>query len=334
MSRSDPFIIAVPSKGRLEEKTADIFTAAGLPLKRAGARGYSGTLESIENVEIAYLSASEIASRLRDGAVHFGITGEDLLREEVPDLDSCLQLVTPLGFGKADVVVAIPDAWIDVTTMADLAEVAADFRIQNGRLMRVATKYVHLTNDYFAANGVQDFQTVNSFGATEGAPASGAAELIVDITSTGATLSANDLRVLDDGVILKSQANLTASLTAKWDDSHRQSAKQILARLAAWQKAQATCLVDFAYGATAPSARLDAADLAQLAQQYEAQEIGHYAGTPNHSAGGYRFQVPQDNMAAFCTDMTARGFAHASVTRPDYVFENANRLYERLAGAL
>ena len=160
--------IAVPSKGRLEEKSAEMFKQAGMTLKRADARGYTGTLVGFEGVEIAYLSAAEIAARLRDGSVHLGITGEDLLREEVSDLEGIIQLVMPLGFGHADVVVAIPNSWVDVATMADLAEVASDFRLHKGQLMRVATKYIHLATDYFAANDVQDIQIVSSFGATEG----------------------------------------------------------------------------------------------------------------------------------------------------------------------
>ena len=166
---------------------------------------------------------------LREGSIHFGITGEDLLREEIPDLDSAVQLVQPLGFGHADVVVALPDGWVDVTCMADLAEVAGAFRAEHNKRLRVATKYTHLTAEFFARHGVVDYVLVQSFGATEGAPASGAAEAIVDITSTGATLAANNLRVPEDGVILKSQANLAAALKADWSPEARSAAKQILA---------------------------------------------------------------------------------------------------------
>lgn len=238
-------ILAVPSKGRLEEDTATLFKAAGMKLKRAGARGYTGKLAGIENVEVAYLSASEIATRLRDGTVHFGITGEDLLREEVVDLESRIQLVSKLGFGAADVVVAIPDGWIDVSNMEDLAEVAGEFRARHGYLMRVATKYVNLAREFFARNGLNDYQIVKSFGATEGAPASGAAEIIVDITSTGATLTANQLRIPEDGVILQSEANLAASLTADWSSEARQAAKQILALLNATRTARNMLEVSF-----------------------------------------------------------------------------------------
>jgi len=138
------------------------------------------------------------------------------VREHVAEVDALLALLTPLGFGHANVVVAAPQAWIDVRTMADLEDVAAHFRAKRGERMRVATKYVNLTRRFFAAHGVADYRIVESLGATEGAPAAGAAELIVDITTTGATLAANALKMLDDGVILRSQANLVASLSAPW----------------------------------------------------------------------------------------------------------------------
>lgn len=323
-------IIAVPSKGRLEEKAAELFAAADMKLNRAGARGYTGTLDGINNVEIAYLSAREIATRLRAGAVHFGITGEDLLREEVPDLQSSIQLVTPLGFGHADVVVAIPHGWVDVTTMADLAEVAADFRATNGKSMRVATKYTHLTTDYFVAKGVQDIQIVNSFGATEGAPASGAAELIVDITSTGATLTANDLRVLEDGVILKSQANLAASLTADWSDEARQAAKQILARLGAYQEAQKLRLV-FLRTKSAISRQSNMPDIiAETKEKFGAE----FASYTNSDVDLPNIYVPRENVYAFTDYVHNKGFDSIAVTKPDFIFAKTNPLYERLAGAL
>ncbi|MGC6471453.1 MAG: ATP phosphoribosyltransferase [Parvibaculales bacterium] len=329
-------IIAVPSKGRLEEKSAEIFEQAGMKPRRAGARGYTGKLAGFDSVEISYLSAGEIAARLRDGSVHFGITGEDLLREEVPDLESSIQLVTPLGFGHADVVVAVPNGWVDVATMADLAEVASDFRAQNGRLMRVATKYIHLTTDYFAAHNVQDIQIVSSFGATEGAPASGAAELIVDITSTGATLAANDLRVPDDGVILKSQANLAASLTADWSPEARQAAKRILARLDAYQTAGKIKQVTFFSTGAGVSARrrIKLGERENIARRYDAKPISHSTQS-NIEAASDTFLVPEKDLQEFVDEWMEVGeYTQAIVTTPDFYFEKRNEMFEKLAGAL
>jgi ATP phosphoribosyltransferase len=234
-----PFVVAVPSKGRLQENAEAFFTRAGLSLaKPRGARDYRGTIGGLDNVEIAYLSASEIASQLARGTVHLGVTGEDLVRESIVDADKRVLIIDSLGFGGANVVVAVPQAWIDVRTMADLDDVTTGFRAQHNRRMRVATKYINLTRTFFASHGVVDYRIVESAGATEGAPAVGTAEMIVDITTTGATLAANGLKVLDDGVILRSQANLVASRDAEWSNEARETARVILDHIAARARKQ------------------------------------------------------------------------------------------------
>jgi len=215
---SSSFIIAVPSKGRLKEQAAELFERAGLGLRARGhERGYRGRLEGIDDVEVEYTSASEIVHQLKVGRVHLGITGEDLVREMLADVDAKVEFLKPLGFGQADVVVAVPDCWLDVSRMADLEDVAAQFSRAHGRRLRVATKYLNLTRRFFAANGVAGYRIVESAGATEATPASGTAELIVDITSTGTTLKANHLKILEDGVILQSQAHLLAARGGSWD---------------------------------------------------------------------------------------------------------------------
>ena len=211
--------LAVPSKGRLMEQTTEKFERAGLRLRKIGhARGYRGEIEGWPDVDIAFISPSEIAGALKTGSVHLGVTGEDLIREGMSDSATRVQLLAPLSFGFADVVVAVPACWIDVTTVRDLEAIAMPFRRAHGRWPRVATKYVNMTRRFFAAKGFGDYRIVESHGATEGAPAAGTAELIVDITTTGETLRANGLRILDDGVILKSQANLIASNAADWPE--------------------------------------------------------------------------------------------------------------------
>src|ERR1700761_7810221 len=238
---SDRLILAVPSKGRLQEQAAEYFADAGLAMRKAaGARGYRATLDGMPEIDVMMLSASEIAAALQSGDVHLGVTGEDLVREEAPGQDSKIALVKKLGFGFADVVVAVPEAWIDVTTMADLDDVCAAFYQRHRRRLRIATKYVNLTRAFFAKAGIADYRIVESAGATEGAPGAGAAEAIVDITTTGATLAANDLKIVEDGVILKSQSHLAASLSAKWPAACASAAKLLLARLAARERAKSS----------------------------------------------------------------------------------------------
>jgi ATP phosphoribosyltransferase len=203
-------LIAVPSKGRMKDDTLAAFAKVGLEvLPPKDARSYRASVKGRKDIEIAMLSASEIARELVAGSIDFGVTGEDLVNESTGDWQASMEIVARLGFGKADVVVAVPDHWYDVETMADLDDVAAHFRHRHGRRLRIATKYWRLTQSFFTRqHGIQAYQIVESLGATEGAPAAGLADLIVDITSTGSTLTANNLKIMSDGVILKSQACL------------------------------------------------------------------------------------------------------------------------------
>jgi ATP phosphoribosyltransferase len=210
-------ILALPSKGRLMDQCNAALTEAGLSVARSGpARGYKGEIDGFPGVEVNFVSSAEIAQFLKSGAAHLGITGEDLIRETMADADERVRFLKPLGFGHADVVVAVPACWLDVRRMSDLEQMSAVFRRVHGRRVRVATKYMNLTRRFFAQMGVTGYRIVESLSATEGTPAAGLAELIVDITTTGATLRANGLKVLDDGIILKSQANLIASRAAAW----------------------------------------------------------------------------------------------------------------------
>lgn len=213
----EQLVLAVPSKGRLEEETRRVFDECRLPIARpGGARSYVGSIKNQPQVSVRFFPAGEIARELMMGAIDLGVTGSDLIHEAAENGDQQVVFVKPLDFGQADVVVAVPDAWIDVVDMGDLADVASDFRNRHGRWLRIATKYVHLTRKFFAAHGIAEYRIVESSGATEAAPASGAADLIVDITSSGETLAANALRILDDGLVMKSEANLIVSKAADW----------------------------------------------------------------------------------------------------------------------
>ncbi len=226
------FSLAIPSKGRLKEQSIEMFAQAGFTLELPGdARSYQGVLKGVpgidEGIDVAFLSATEIARELVNGNLHAGITGEDLAREITADAESSLDFAVRLGFGKADVVIAVPKAWADVDTMADLDDVAAEFRSRHGRRLRIATKYWQLTQHFFAGHGIAVYRIVESLGATEAAPSAGQADVIVDITSTGSTLKANQLKILSDGVILKSEANLIVSRTTGFSDQAQEISRQL-----------------------------------------------------------------------------------------------------------
>lgn len=226
--------LAIPSKGRLKEQSLEVLAKAGLAVTLPeDDRKYRARIDGLDNVEVAFLSASEIAGEIGQGSVDLGITGEDLLRENLAEWEARAEIVARLGFGHADVVVAVPDIWLDVDTMADLDDVAADFRQRHGRRLRIATKYWRLTQQFFSLkHGIQVYRIVESLGATEGAPAAGLADVIVDITTTGSTLRANHLKVLGDGVILKSQACLVASRKQR-DTADEAQMRDIAAKMSA-----------------------------------------------------------------------------------------------------
>ena len=322
---TQPFVIAVPAKGRLQENAQAFFAEAGLDLlKPRGAREYRGSIADLANIEVAYLSAAEIVELLGQGTVHVGVTGEDLIREHLGDADRQVIFLDQLDFGHANVVVAVPQAWIDVHAMADLDDVATAFRLKHERKMRVATKYVNLTRQFFSAHGIIDYRIVESAGATEGAPAAGTAELIVDITSSGATLAANGLRVIDDGVILRSQANLVASRHARWGAAEREMASRVLDRIAAQKSASTFREV------RTRCAQLDSAVLAEAKRLFG---VNAPFGGPT-SSGMLTLHCPPKHVASLARLLREAGAENVSVTRLDYVFSRANPLYARLAEAL
>jgi ATP phosphoribosyltransferase len=267
-------------------------------------------MSGFKDIDVMLLSASEIAAALLSGDVHLGITGEDLMREVAPEMERRIALIHPLGFGFADVVVAVPQAWIDVSTMADLDDVCAAFAHKHRRRLRIATKYVHLTRAFFAHMGISDYRIVESAGATEGAPTAGTAEAIVDITTTGATLAANGLKTLEDGTILESQAQLAAGLAADWDADAHATARALLARLGARERAKASHV---------------------LRARPVSDEALAAAGVSVLSRG-------EGEMSLLCPRarlMQALAvLGPATVHDADYVFDDSNPLYAKLAASL
>ncbi len=224
--------IGVPSKGRLMQDCFDWFGARGVAMRRSGAdREYSGVIEGIEGVVPVLLSAGEIPRELAAGRIHLGVTGSDLVCEELgTDAAEVVELAR-LGFGHADLIIAVPAVWIDVETVDDLDAAAAAFRAAHGHRLRIATKYHRLVRDFLQGQGVADYQLVDSQGATEGTVKNGTAEAIADITSSGETLRANHLRILSDGLIHSSEAVLWASRVAEWSEADRWAFDALAERL-------------------------------------------------------------------------------------------------------
>jgi ATP phosphoribosyltransferase len=315
---SETLIIAIPSKGRLKEQAEAWLADCGFRLEiDGGARGYSASLKGLPGAEVRLLSASDIATALDTGEIHLGVTGEDVIRERGGGVEARVMLLRALGFGRADLVVAAPQSWIDVETMSDVAEVAHLYLARTGQRLRVATKYGVQTRAFFAKLGIADYRIVDSAGATEGAPAAGAAELIVDITTTGATLAANNLKIVSDGVILKSEAQLAASLSANWSAGAFAAARRLLRVVEGRGRAKGLSSIRWPAEFDGPAGRATR----HLLQQ----------GATRRSDG---LLAPADAMFDVMEVLADAGVGPLSVDRPDYVFEATSPVIEALAERL
>ncbi|MGE5565721.1 MAG: ATP phosphoribosyltransferase [Parcubacteria group bacterium] len=296
--------LAIPSKGRLKSQVEDWLTDCGAPVVfQGGSRGYSARVRGFPTIDLRLLSAGEIANALISGDIHIGVTGEDLLREATLNLEESVQLLAPLGFGRADLVVAVPESWVDVTSMSDLAAVAAVFRSEKGRRLRVATKYQNLAHDHFVRFGVFDHRIVESLSATEGAPAAGLAEVVVDITSSGQTLADNRLKIVEP-VIFRSQAHLAASVKASWDEDTLATVRQLLRVVEA--RARAKGLVSLIWPAEQDSA----------AQQ--PTEVFVERGAARRANG---LLANERDTFAIAQALADAGVGPVTAATPDYVFE-------------
>ncbi|MDG0990572.1 MAG: ATP phosphoribosyltransferase [Yoonia sp.] len=220
--------LGVPSKGRLMEKTFSWFVDRGVSLRKSGSdREYAGAVDGIDGVELVLLSAGEIPRELAAGHIHLGVTGSDLIREKLAAWETRVHAMAPMGFGGADLIIAVPQGWVDVDTLDDLDAAAAAFRKTHGFRLRIATKYHRQVREFLRDNGVADYQLIDSQGATEGTVKNETAEAIADITSTGETLRANGLKILDDGLIHASEATLFRGRRDGWTDAQRVTLKEL-----------------------------------------------------------------------------------------------------------
>ena len=319
--------LAIPSKGRLQEQVEFLFRRCrhgGEEVRRS--RISCGDLRTCR-----YRCDAVVSVRDRRRASGWRCAFWDHWRGSDPGsgagYKNRVTLLKPLGFGFANVVVAVPQAWIDVSTMADLDDVCAAFAQRHGKRLRVATKYTQLTRSFFAEHGILDYRIVESAGATEGAPAAGAAEAIVDITTTGATLAANGLKIISDGMISESQAQLAASIGADWDETSRAAAHALLARLAARDKARSSFVLRVRLEARADAlvtAMMRAAAVTVLAKPSAADVVGEFS-----------LLCARSRLSAAVDALRAAGFdAAVTAQEVDYVFDQQDPLTSALNAAL
>ena len=314
--------LALPSKGRLLDDTLKYFSEAGLTIRKTGnARAYAASASGIDGIEIAFLQAGEIPGVLGSGAVHLGVTGEDLIREKLPEGPDRTALVRALGYGRADLVVAVPQSWVDVETLSDLDDAAAAFRARHGFPMRVATKYLNLTRRHFREQGLANYRLVPSDGATEGAPSAGAAEIVVDITSSGETLSANHLKIIGGDPILRSEAQLRASIAAPWPDETLATLRTLIERIEAREAAKGRVILRCSMpGATraALALALDAVDASLIALEGGAATVG----------------APKEQAYAAATILRGFGAPRVDSVSPDMLYGAGADAVDRVRAAL
>jgi ATP phosphoribosyltransferase len=263
-SSTQRLVLALPSKGRLQEQSLNFLNGCGFDVRRIGnGREYVSSLVGVDDVGVIYLRPEEIPNRVEQGDAHAGITGLDLYREYGEGAPASSVLLPKLGFGGARLVVAIPQSWVDVSTVGDLDEAAMLFHQRHGRSLRVATKFSRLTRAFFSEHGIVEYSLVGSSGATEGAPAAGVADFVVDLTSTGTTLAENHLKEISGGTVLDTQACLIASCRgALWSARALNALEHLVEQIESRMRATGRLILRFSIPAEAASVKK------QLSEKY------------------------------------------------------------------
>lgn len=326
-------VVALPSKGRLQEQCVDFLRGCGFDVRRVGnGREYVSRLVGLDDVEIIYLRPEEIPSRVEQGDAHAGITGEDLYREYGEGPPASMLLMPKLGFGGARLVVAVPQSWVDVSTISDLDEAAMLFHQRHGRSLRVASKFSRLTRAFFADNGIVEYSLVESAGATEGAPASGVADFVVDLTSTGTTLAENHLKEIGGGTVLQTEACLIASQRrALWSERAAAALEHLVEQIEARMRATSQLVLRFSFPAKGESKIKQ-----RLGEKYGCV-LSSWNETADAADGGRCFVVaycPRAQLYGVVQFLKSSGAAGIIVDRGEFIFEGPSPAFGKFKQAL
>jgi ATP phosphoribosyltransferase len=319
-------VLAVPSKGRLQEQCVGFLSGCGFDVRRVGnGREYVSSLVGLNDVGIIYFRPEEIPERVERGDAHAGITGEDLYREYGEGEPSSVLLMPKLGFGGARLVVAVPQSWVDVSTISDLDEAAMLFHQRHGRSLRAATKFSRLTRAFFSESGIVEYSLVGSSGATEGAPAAGVADFVVDLASTGTTLAENHLKEIAGGTVLQTEACLIASLRAElWGQRAMDALEHLVEQIEARIRATSLLLLRF----TLPS-KSAAREKQQLVEKYGC--LPSLWSDSAETADARTFVVaycPRAKLYAVVKFLKAAGATEIIVDRGEFIFAGSSPAFE------
>ena len=200
----DTLHLVLPSDGELYQSTLDFLKDCGLGIRRPSARRYTAYVPALPGIDVLFQRTADITRKVEEGSAEVGITGLDRLLEYRSDEEAVVPIIEDLGYGRCEFVLAVPDAWLDVTSVDDLADLALEFH-EKGAQLRIASKYPRLLRQYLFDRGINYFTVVAASGALEAAPTAGYADVIADITATGTTLRENRLKTLEGGTVLSSQ---------------------------------------------------------------------------------------------------------------------------------
>ncbi len=327
---NDPLRLAIPSDGEMYESTLAFLRECGLAVDRTNSRRYTGSLHSLKSVMVLFQRAADITAKVEDGSADVGIVGLDRFSESHVDDGPGFVICDDLGYSQCELVAAVPEAWVDVSDMADVADLAAEFREQ-GRNLRVATKYPRLTQRFFFGHGINFFAVVPSSGTLEAAPTMGFADLIVDISATGTTLRENKLKVLADGTVLRSQACLIGNrATLKQSPAKQELTRRLLERMEAYREARRFFRItanvrgpsaDHVARAVLQHQELSGLQGPTVSQVYTPEGDGWYAVT---------VVVPQDRLQDALDYLREIGGVGVTVLQTRYVYHGASPLFQRL----
>jgi ATP phosphoribosyltransferase len=330
MSTSDgKLIIALPSKGRLQEQSFSFLSGCGFDVSRVGnGREYVGNLVGIDDVDVIYFRPDEIPVRVEQGDAHAGITGEDLYREFGGGQSASFLLMPNLGFGRARLVVAVPQSWVDVSTMSDLDEAAMVFHQKHGKSLRVATKFSQLTRAFFAERGIVEYSLVGSLGATEGAPAAGVADFVVDLTSTGTTLAENHLKEISGGTVLQTEGCLIASLrNTLWSGRAIAALENLVEQIEARMRGTSRLVLRFSVPA----------EMGQFVRQKLKESYAcimpswdeNAASTPIDGRAAVVALCSRQKLYSVVKFLKSEGAAEIVVDRGEFIFEGSSQAFDK-----
>ena len=328
------FVLALPSKGRLQEQCINFLSGCGFDVRRIGnGREYVARMVGVDDVDVIFLRPEEIPSRVEQGDAHAGMTGEDLYREYGEGSPTSALVMPKLGFGGARLVVAVPQSWVDVASMGDLDEAAMLFHQRHGRSLRVATKFTRLTRAFFADSGITEYSLVESSGATEGAPASGVADFVVDLTSTGTTLAENHLKEISGGTVLQTEVCLIASLrNAPWSQKAIAAFEHLVEQIEARIRAISRLVLRFSI----PN-KASANTKQQLTEKYGCVLTAWSDGADSPSAAGRTLVVAYCQRAklySVVSFLKSSGGTGIIVDRGEFIFEGSSPAFETFMRAL